>query len=129
MTQRAALLAVVLLGLFSAGCPRAARESADTQVTLTTTPSPPVVGVAAVAVQLADSAGKPISGATLRLEGNMNHAGMTPSFADLKDVGAGRYEGSLDFTMGGDWFILVNAKLPDGKSVERRIDVPGVKAR
>jgi hypothetical protein len=31
--------------------------------------------------------------------------------------------------MGGDWFILVNAKLPDGKSVERRIDVPGVKAR
>ena len=30
--------------------------------------------------------------------------------------------------MGGDWFILVRAELPDGRSMERKVDVPGVDA-
>jgi hypothetical protein len=29
--------------------------------------------------------------------------------------------------MAGDWFILVKATLPDGRKLERQVDVPGVK--
>ncbi len=60
------------------------------------------------------------------IEGNMNHAGMKPSFAELTERGAGVYDGDLEFTMGGDWFILVTATLPDGSQLERKVDVKGV---
>jgi hypothetical protein len=30
--------------------------------------------------------------------------------------------------MAGDWFILVRATLPDGRKLERQVDVPGVQA-
>jgi hypothetical protein len=56
----------------------------------------------------------------------MNHAGMVPEFAQAREMAPGRYQGDLEFTMGGDWFILVRAKLPDGRALERKIDVPGV---
>jgi hypothetical protein len=64
----------------------------------------------------------------VRVEGNMNHAGMRPSFADLHETEPGRYTGTLRFTMGGDWFLLVQATLPDGNQVEQKIDVPGVRS-
>jgi hypothetical protein len=28
--------------------------------------------------------------------------------------------------MAGDWFVLVRADLPDGRSMEHRVDLPGV---
>jgi hypothetical protein len=95
---------------------------------LTVTPSPPVVGEANVAIVLAQPDGIAIRDAKLNVEGNMNHAGMKPSLAELKETQPGRYEGKLDFTMGGDWFLLVTAILPDGSRVERRFDVPAVKS-
>jgi hypothetical protein len=96
-------------------------------VKLVLNPLPPVVGDADVTLTLASASGQPIADAEVRLEGNMNHAGMKPSFADLAEVEPGRYTGTLEFTMGGDWFILVTAKTKDGRNVERKIDVPGVK--
>ena len=59
----------------------------------------------------------------------MNHAGMVPVFADARETAPGRYEATLNFTMAGDWFILVQARLPDGRTVEQAIDVPGVQGR
>ena len=111
------------------GCGPSEQEAPGVQVDLTLEPSPPVVGDADIALKLTDASGAPVEGADVRVEGNMNHAGMKPSFADLKEVEPGRYTGTLDFTMGGDWFLLVTAKTPDGKRVERKIDVEGVKAR
>jgi hypothetical protein len=77
---------------------------------------------------LHDANGLPISGAQVELEGNMNHAGMVPVFAEASEVAPGRYRAGMEFTMGGDWFILVRADLPDGRSMERKVDVPGVDA-
>lgn len=119
-------LALLVLGV---GCQRGTSVTADMKVDLTLVPSPPRVGSADVNVKLADRNGAPVNNATVRLEGNMNHAGMKPSFADLREDEPGRYSGRLDFTMGGDWFILVSAKTPEGKMVERKIDVPGVKSQ
>jgi hypothetical protein len=95
-------------------------------VDLAIAPQPPQIGPAIITATLRDANGQPIEGAEVELEGNMNHAGMVPVSAKASEVAAGRYEADLEFTMGGDWFILVRARLPDGRSMERAIDVPGV---
>ena len=89
-------------------------------------PNPPVVGAATLTLRLTNSDGQPIAGAAIELEGNMNHAGMTPEFSQASEVSPGQYEAPLEFTMGGDWFILVKATLGDGSKLERQIDVNGV---
>jgi hypothetical protein len=92
-------------------------------------PDPPAVGPATVTVTLQDDGGKPITGATVQVEGNMNHAGMEPVFGTAQEKNPGRYEAPLEFTMGGDWFLLINASLADGRKVNQKVDVAGVKSR
>jgi hypothetical protein len=116
-----ALVAIVV------GCVGSKPDTTDIRLNLILNPSPPVVGETLVTLALASASGEPITNAEVRLEGNMNHAGMKPSFAVLREIEPGRYTGTLDFTMGGDWFVLVTVKMQDGQSVERKIDVPGVK--
>ena len=118
-----AVVAGVVLWLFSGA------EQADVSVHLSIDPTPPVVGDAELSVLLTQSDGAKIEGATVRAEGNMNHAGMKPSFADLSETEPGLYSGTLDFTMGGDWFVLVTGTTSDGESFERKVDVRGVRAR
>ena len=93
-------------------------------------PSPPGVGrPATISLKLTDFlASKPVSGARIQLEGNMTHAGMTPVFAEAKEAEPGSYRATLEFTMAGDWVVLVHAALPDGRKIERQFDVKGVRA-
>jgi hypothetical protein len=120
-------LALGLLLLFAlAACGRGGMDLPDVAADLIIEPQPPQLGPAVITVTLHDAKGEPIGGAAVELEGNMNHAGMVPVFADAMEVAPGRYQADLEFTMGGDWFILVRADLPDGRSMERKIDVPGV---
>jgi hypothetical protein len=92
-------------------------------------PNPPRVGPADVSLRLTDFlSAKPLSGARVTLEGNMTHAGMTPVFAEAKEAEPGSYRATLEFTMGGDWVVLVHAALPDGRNIERQFDVKGVRA-
>ena len=51
---------------------------------------------------------------------------MVPVFADVWETAPGRYAATLNFTMAGDWFVLVHARVPDGRAVEQTIDLPGV---
>jgi hypothetical protein len=114
-----------------AGCQRAAGPGGadDVAVELNVRPEPPKIGNAVVTVHLADKSDRPIRGASVKLEGNMNHAGMKPSFADAREKEPGKYEATLEFTMAGDWFILANATLADGRKLQRKIDVPAVRPR
>lgn len=100
----------------------------DVKVDFTLQPRPLRVGPATATIQLTDKGGQPLRGAALKLEGNMNHAGMKPVFADVKEVGPGKYEGTLELSMGGDWFVLIDGTLADGRKLKRKVDVPGVKA-
>lgn len=124
-SQRVWLLGALLL-LALVACGRGSNDLLDVAVVLVVSPEPPQIGPATITVTLHDAGGEPIRGAEVELEGNMSHAGMTPVFADALEVAPGRYQADLEFTMGGDWFILVRAALPDGRSMERKIDVPGV---
>jgi hypothetical protein len=122
------LLALLAL----AGCRREApppSELEGVKIDFEIGPRPLTQGTARAAVRLTDESGKPIEKATLKIEGNMNHAGMKPSFADLEEVKPGRYEGDLELTMGGDWFVLIDGTLADGRKFRKKIDVPGVKSR
>jgi hypothetical protein len=116
----------LLLLLLLVGCGRGAMDLPEVGVDLAIEPDPPRIGPAVVTVALRDADGQPIRGAVVTLEGNMSHAGMVPVLADAVEVAEGRYRAELEFTMGGDWFILVQADLPDGRSMERKVDVPGV---
>jgi hypothetical protein len=120
------LVAVSVLGL--AACQGADKEPSDVSVELSVAPDPPQVGVAVINVALHDADGQPIRGTKVELEGTMTHAGMVPVFAQALEVAPGRYQADLEFTMGGDWFILIHADLPDGRSMERKVDIPGVDA-
>jgi hypothetical protein len=125
---RAALAGVATAVLAAAGCHRAQPADSLEGVTLAwqLSPQPPHEGKETVTVDLTGPAEKPLTGATVRVEGNMSHAGMKPVFGDGKEVRPGRYEVPLEFTMGGDWFLLIDVKLADGRSMTRKVDVPAV---
>lgn len=125
------IFATHLLGAICilSGCQVPTADTSSAQVDLTMEPSEPVVGSSLVSIRLADADGKLIEGASVRVEGNMNHAGMKPSFSDLTESEPGQYSGTLEFTMGGDWFLLVTATTPEDGTIERQIDVPGVRAK
>ena len=124
---RLLLPGLIILMIMVAGCQRGQdTDLPEITINLAVTPDPPEVGQSTVILTVSDAEGQPISGATLELEGNMNHAGMTPVFGTASEISPGRYEAPFQFTMGGDWFILVKAGLPDGRQFERQIDLPGV---
>jgi len=56
----------------------------------------------------------------------MNHAGMRPVFADLAEGDPGRFQGEIEFTMGGDWFLLLSGKSTEGERFRVKVDLPGV---
>ena len=93
-------------------------------------PDPPAAGPARIVLVLTDgSNGRPVRGAAVEIEGNMSHAGMRPVFASAREVAPGTYEAPLELTMGGDWFLLIDAKLADGGTFNRQVDLPGVRPR
>lgn len=90
-------------------------------------PAPPRVGPATLAFTLTDTTtAAPVTGAVARVEVNMTHPGMQPVLGTAAEVSPGRYEAPVEFTMGGDWFVLIDATLPDGRTLQRQIDVEGV---
>ncbi len=118
-------LAATVLAL--TGCAPAddAGASSPVQLDVALAPAPPRVGEATLTLTLAMD-GRPVEGAALSIEGNMAHAGMVPVFAEASETAPGTYLAQLEFTMGGDWFLLVFAELPDGSEHGWKHDVPGV---
>ena len=121
-----ALLAV--LSLLLGGCGRAQQaagyQTNDTyQVSFATKPTPPVIGDGQVTVTVLDAQGKPVDGARVALEANMNHAGMTPEYADIMSGTNGVYTGPLKWTMGGEWYVDAKITLPGGEVLRRRFPV------
>jgi hypothetical protein len=115
-------------GLFLTGCRRHTEPPDGVSIEHELAPRPPRVGTTTVTLRVSEASGRPLSGAHVRLEGNMSHAGMRPIFAEARESAPGRYQSELEFTMAGDWVITVRLTLPDGRELEREIDVKGVKS-
>jgi len=113
--------------LLLASCSRPAGSSAFVAIEHEISPEPVRVGSATIILKVSDASGKPITGAHIAIETDMSHAGMSPGFAEAKEAEPGRYQAHLEFQMAGDWVILLHIAQPDGKKLERQIDVRGVR--
>ena len=142
LTARTARAVVILVCSLAAGCNGTTscsfafplRWGGDSDpsdaisITWTLDPSPPIVGTPTVArMTIRDREQKPVIGARLRLEGLMSHPGMAPVVADAVERGQGTYDAPLQFTMAGDWILLVTGQLADGSRLTKRIEIAGVR--
>jgi hypothetical protein len=109
------LVLLVTVAAVALGCrPPVERSdpSRPVEVVLLTTPAR--VGPAAVEVRLTVD-GAPVIGATVRIVGDMTHAGMVPEIAAAVDLGGGRYRSEgFAFSMVGDWVVTAEVRYPDG---------------
>jgi len=93
------------------------------------TPDPPSVGPENIDIELRDRNGQPVSGASVELEGNMSHPGMSPVSSVAREIEAGKYRGTLQLTMAGDWIVLVNVTLSDGERLQNQLELNGVRSK
>lgn len=120
-----ARLSLCLLAVIATACHSAAPPP-DIKVQYELAPQPPRVGSDIINLKLTNKNGEPISGARIELEGNMTHAGMSPVMSEAHEVEAGKYRGTLELSMAGDWIVLVNISLPDGQKLQRRLELSTV---
>lgn len=99
------------------------------QIRLRVRPDPPRVGLARIELRLLGPTGVPQHGAAVKIEGNMSHPGMAPSLADAREVAPGDYRADLRLTMAGDWTLRVDARLADGETAHRTLNLPRVSGR
>lgn len=93
-------------------------------------PQPVRVGVSTVTIRgVVDGLGEPLAGVHIQVEGDMAHPGMAPVFADARETAPGTYRAQLNLNMPGDWVLLEHIRLADGTTIERQLDVRGVRAQ
>lgn len=127
--RRAARLAGFVLAATLLACAKREPTRDELDVTMRVSPDPPVVGTATLDFDVRHS-GHPMNGARVSVEGTMTHPGMTPSFAEAREIAPGVHRASLDLTMAGDWVILVDVRPGGaGKPVRRELPLRGVRAR
>ena len=107
-------------------CQRGTDAAPKIAVKAQITPQPARVGPTTVSIELADPSQKPVSRAAIMVEADMSHPGMSPVFAEAQETAPGSYQAPVDFSMGGDWVVLLHIKLADGRKIERQMDVKGV---
>lgn len=120
---------IAVLSLSLMGCQSSEQNHSDVQLEWKITPSPPSVGQATLEITLRDSTSELLTDADVNIEGNMSHPGMQTVIAEAEEVEPGIYSAPIEFSMGGDWFFIVESKLPNNRVVERQIDVPGVSSQ
>jgi hypothetical protein len=86
------------------------------------------VGFNTFTVTLTSASGERLGGAHVSLEGDMSHAGMAPVFAETSELAPGRYQGTLDLNMRGDWIVLFHIKLASGETFDRQIELRNIQA-
>lgn len=124
-----AFLVLTSLGALTlSSCHRANSSVPGVTIQEEISPQPSKAGPATIAVELTDAARKPIANADIMVEADMSHPGMSPVFGKANETAPGTYRAPINFNMGGDWIVLLHIKLPDGRKIERQMDVRGVRS-
>ena len=89
-------------------------------------PQPPRVGQTTIGLLLRDASGQPVSGAHIKLETNMSHAGMAPVLADAPEAAPGHYGATIQLSMAGDWIVVAHVSLADGRKLDQQFEINGV---
>jgi hypothetical protein len=51
---------------------------------------------------------------------------MAPVFADATEIEPGRYRTTMEFSMAGDWYVMVHMVLKDGSRWDQQFQINGV---
>ena len=96
---------------------RSAHQGDGSVVVSLDLPAEPRIGPSPLTLELTDREGDPIEGASVRVEGNMTHAGMVPVLVEARELGGGAYRADdFTFTMAGDWFVTATVETPAARS-------------
>ncbi|HRE49165.1 MAG TPA: FixH family protein [Aggregatilineales bacterium] len=122
MAQRVRCIILFLFYLFIAGCRTSAQPTPTPSVDLRITlhPSALTVGKVDMVVTVTDAGGLPLAEGSVTITGDMSHAGMAKEIGFLSGGIKGVYNVPFEWTMGGDWFVDVVVKLPDGRTASER---------
>jgi len=119
---------LMLANIQAVGCAKTTDIPADIDFRYESDPTHPRVGPNIFTVTLTSKAGERLAGAYVSLEGNMSHAGMRPVFGDAREIEPGRYQGTLDLNMRGDWTVLFHIRLANGVAFDRQLDIRNMQA-
>lgn len=95
------------------GMPR--YRAGDLEIAVDIDPTTARVGDNKIMIEVRDSEGQPVQGIDIDAFAQMPAMGTMPAMrapADLKEMGPGRYEGSMDLSMRGEWPLTVEIKDP-----------------
>lgn len=90
-------------------------------------PQPPRVGQVTITLRVWDVSKKPVTGARIRLEGNMSHPGMVPIFAQARELEPGSYVSTMELSMAGDWYVVAHVTLPDSRQLDHQFEIKDVR--
>jgi nitrogen fixation protein FixH len=101
---------------WGAGAP-ATIQTEGLSISLATTPNPPARHEGtAVEITMQDAAGKPVGGARVSLDLTMPaHHTMSEQGPRVHERGEGRYVATAAFSMGGEWLVIVDVLLANGR--------------
>ncbi|HEY7677877.1 MAG TPA: FixH family protein, partial [Candidatus Methylomirabilis sp.] len=109
-------------GATVAQAPAAGAETGKLQVNLSTVPATPRVGDARLRIEVKDSAGAPVSGATVELSTGM--PGMAgPKVAARAAKEPGLYEAAVNLGMVGVWTVEVTVTRPGGGATSAKFNL------
>jgi hypothetical protein len=121
-------LGIALLSALLSGCWRTASSTNEFDVRWTVQPPTATAGASTrTRIALHDDQQQPVHGARLQLEAHMSHPGMAPVVRRLTETDPGVYEADVQFSMAGDWVLVVTGTLADGRTITRQLPMPGVR--
>jgi hypothetical protein len=122
------LIAVCACFLFVAACSRSRSPHGppDINFAYEIFPQSPRVGPVTVKLRIFDYTGAAITGVHVALEATMSHAGMVPALAEAKETEPGHYQATVQLSMAGDWFVIVNVSWPDNRKAVYQFEINGV---
>ena len=109
------------------GCRHPGDTAPDLTLAHEVSPQPPRTGHVTITLRLTDTSGTAVTGALIKLEGNMSHAGMAPVFAEATEIEPGRYRSTIELSMAGDWQVSAHVTLADGRQPDRNFEINGVR--
>ena len=120
----ASLVLVVALALSGCGGTAATPTSTSgNQITLTTNPNPPKSGDVEVIVQVKDTNGQPLDGATVIVIGDHTERKGMMMQGNATAQGNGRYAVKANFAMSGKWKMTVQVNKPGSPALAQDLDL------
>lgn len=96
------------------------------EVGIATVPATPRVGDNRLVLELRTPSGEPVTGVSMDAHAEMSAMGAMPAMrasARFQETAPGRYTGSLNLPMRGEWPLTLSFQSPDGQPVRMQFDL------